>query len=305
MKVGLTIEKDVHERIERDLKKNGLKFNTFINRLIESNENLVPAYSEIDKDKRKNKTVNVLINKKNKSKWNDIINEQKDRHQSEILRGYIVSYLSKPLNIRELIIYNSIVKDLEKSILNKQSLKIKYFKDGKSEYRIVEPYRIKTTAKEEYNYLIAYCKNKKDFRSFRISRILEIKFNKVSFEDENSDLLKRVDEYYDAFLSYGEYVKVKFSEEGIKNLSKITLNRPIELDKKLVYKSEEINKIINLDEDELKDKYTKVFECSQAQAEVYFFQFLEEVLIMNPESLRDTMESRLKKAIKLIEETKF
>ncbi|PSJ31387.1 hypothetical protein UF10_05530 [Peptostreptococcus russellii] len=302
MKVGLTIEKDVHERIERELKNYDLKFNTFINRLIESSEDLVPAYSEIDKDKRKNKTVNVLINKRNKRKWNNIINEQKDRHQSEILRGYIVSYLSKPLNIRELIIFNSTVRDIKNAIFNKSSLKIKYLKDAKGEYRIVEPYRIKTTPKEEYNYLVAYCKKKKDFRSFRISRILEVKASKSELEQKNNGILKRVDKYFDAFLSYGEYVKIKFNDDGLKSLKKITLNRPLEVDKKTMYKNKEINKILKLDETELKDNHIKVFECTEAQAEVYFFQFLEKVLIMSPKSLRDTMELRLKKAIGLIDQ---
>ena len=63
---------------------------------------------------------------------------------------------------------------IKSAILNKQLLQFTYYNsNGEESKRIVEPLQI--WFKDKSWYLISYCRNKEDYRIFKISRIKEIK----------------------------------------------------------------------------------------------------------------------------------
>ena len=67
------------------------------------------------------------------------------------------------------------------AILNKQLIQFIYYNsNGEKSKRIVEPLQI--WFKDKYWYLISYCRNKEDYRIFKIARIKECEILKEHFE---------------------------------------------------------------------------------------------------------------------------
>lgn len=72
---------------------------------------------------------------------------------------------------------------IKSAILNKKLIKFTYYNsNGEESRRIVEPLQI--WFKDKSWYLISYCRNKKDYRIFKIARIKEIKTLQEHFERE-------------------------------------------------------------------------------------------------------------------------
>ena len=72
---------------------------------------------------------------------------------------------------------------IKSAILNKQLVQFTYYNsNGEESKRIVEPLQI--WFKDKSWYLISYCRNKEDYRIFKIARIKEIKMLQEHFERE-------------------------------------------------------------------------------------------------------------------------
>ena len=72
---------------------------------------------------------------------------------------------------------------IKSAILNKKLIKFTYYNsNGEESRRIVEPLQI--WFKDKSWYLISYCRNKEDYRIFKIARIKEIKTLQEHFERE-------------------------------------------------------------------------------------------------------------------------
>lgn len=72
---------------------------------------------------------------------------------------------------------------IKSAILNKQLIQFIYYNcNGEESKRIVEPLQI--WFKDKSWYLISYCRNKEDYRIFKITRIKEIKILEEHFERE-------------------------------------------------------------------------------------------------------------------------
>ena len=72
---------------------------------------------------------------------------------------------------------------IKSAILNKKLIEFNYYNsNGKESRRIVEPLQI--WFKDKSWYLISYCRNKEDYRIFKIARIEEIKTLQEHFERE-------------------------------------------------------------------------------------------------------------------------
>ena len=72
---------------------------------------------------------------------------------------------------------------IKSAILNKQRIEFTYYNSkGEESKRIVEPLQI--WYKDKSWYLISYCRNKEDYRIFKIARIKEIKTLQEHFERE-------------------------------------------------------------------------------------------------------------------------
>lgn len=72
---------------------------------------------------------------------------------------------------------------IKSAILNKKLIEFNYYNsNGEESKRIVEPLQI--WFKDKSWYLISYCRNKEDYRIFKIARIKEIKMLQEHFERE-------------------------------------------------------------------------------------------------------------------------
>lgn len=72
---------------------------------------------------------------------------------------------------------------IKSAILNKQLIQFNYYNsNGEESRRIVEPLQI--WFKDKSWYLISYCRNKEDYRIFKIARIKKIKILQEHFERE-------------------------------------------------------------------------------------------------------------------------
>lgn len=300
MRVRLTMDKRMFVLVEEEAEKYGIPLNRLMNCIISSSDSLVPRFYKIERD---NKVKDVKVNSENKDIWNDKLRQYEDSSKSELLRAYVAAYLFMPLYVREAIIYKDIIDEIKSAIENKESIKISHTKDEiKYHKREVDPYEIVTTQSEENNYLIAFCHKRQELRAFRISRISKVKnsLKKYEVKKEYMDILKKADKYFDGFLSYGKYVKVELTDAGLSMLNIITMNRPLEIDKNLIYANpEDYN--VSLTAAEVNDEHIKVFECSPYQCEAYFFQYLENVLILEPKAVRDRMYDRIKLSAQKIE----
>lgn len=301
MRVRLTIDKRMYWLLEEEAEKYSIPVNRLINQIISSSEELEPRFYKIEKD---NKVKDVKVNAENRDIWNKQLRVHGEYSKSELVRAYIAAYLFLPLFIREQIIYKNIIEEIQTAIDNNESIEISHTKNGiEYEKRIIDPYKIVTTQTEENNYLIAFCHKRQDIRTFRISRISKIKnlHEKFKVKDEYKYILNKSKEYFDGFLSYGKFVKVELTERGIGMLNIVTLNRPLEISKKSIYENPDKYQDVSISEEELENDRIKVFECSPYQCEAYFFQYLENVLILEPVSVRDKMYDRLKKGLEKIE----
>ncbi len=301
MRVRLTIDKRMYFLLEEEAEKYNITVNGLINHIISSSDKLKARFYKIEKD---NKVKDVKVNAENREIWNRQLRLHNEYSKSELLRAFIAAYLFLPIFIREKIIYKEIIEEIQNAIDNKESIEILHTKNEREyEKRMIDPYKIVTTQSEENNYLIAFCQKRQDIRSFRISRISQIKklHKRFKVKNEYECLLDKSEEYFDGFLSYGKYVKVKFTERGMNMLKIITLNRPLEISKEKIYNNPDAYIGVSIDKEELKDDKIKVFECSEYQCEAYFFQYLEDILILEPKKLRDNMHKRLKEALEKIE----
>ncbi len=97
---------------------------------------------------------------------------------------------------------------------------------------------------------------------------------KAKWEDEKyiRDTIKN----FSPFLSNGSIVKVKLSENGVKLLNSLKVNRP-----KLIKNNDNIYE----------------FECSFEQARRYFTYFLDEAIILEPKELKDYFIEKFEKAL--------
>ena len=302
MRVRLTLDKELNDLISLESKKYKLSINGLINKVISSIDSMkIISYGIKSKN---NIAIDVKINTKNEYIWMKKLIENKDLSSSEILRGCIAYYFMLSTEKREKVIYNEQIKKIESSIDRKISVKIKYRKENEEiDVRKIDAYGIFHTKIESHLYLIAFCHKRKNVRTFKLSRIESLEYCKepIIERKECLDVIENAKKYFDSFLSYGQYVKIRFDSAGMELLKKIEVNRPKEIEKKYFYDKFSDDSVIILSKEELEDKNIKIFECSEYQCRVYFYQFLDSIYILEPKEYREKMIKKFKQAIKVAE----
>ena len=161
---------------------------------------------------------------------------------------------------------------IKSAILNKQLIEFTYYNsNGEESKRTVEPLQI--WFKNKSWYLISYCRNKEDYRIFKISRIKEMKVLEEHFEREPP---KREKEKY--------------------NFKSISLE--LQIDKEMAYRvydefeNEEIRKkedgsfIVNVEYPENEWVYG------------YILSFGEYIKVLSPERAKSIIKDKLEKTLK-------
>lgn len=230
--------------------------------------------SKIKLEESSGKKVQFNLSKENEDIFFDILREKKVETEAELMRDIFFTYINNLRFKREEIIYNDTFKQIREAIKNSKKIGIKYH----STARIVNPYFIELSSKENRSYLFCYCEKNQDFRNYRISDIENIwnLQNEIYVKDE--DYIEAIRKNFDPFLSYGNEIKVRMTEEGKALYERVNLNRP-----KLLKEEGDI--------------YT--FECSDKLAKVYFAQFYDEIEIIEPESLRESFKENFKRTYEM------
>lgn len=275
-KIRVTVPSFVGDIIDNDIEDFQTNKNEFFNNLFK-NWDFEFKDKKFSYDKTSTKLIQFQLSKKNLSTYYDMNQKFKNIYEhfstAEYFRQMYISYISLIKVRRERIIFRDIVEKIEKAIESNKVIRI----SANEKSFDLEPYFIKDMEKETRTYLCSYCLTSEQYRAFRIVNINSVKLLSLTFKNRNPKYIMELEENFDPFLSYGSFVKVRLSNEGINKYNRIITNRP-----KLVEK--------------ISDNVWKV-EASEFKAELFFSGFLDDVEIIEPINLRNKIYSKLKKAV--------
>lgn len=270
-KIRITINKNIADILEEDVKSFTITRNYLINYIF---ENLKDETIEDSPETKDNKVViQFNLNKKNKEFYYDFLQERNIQVEANFIRRLIIKYALLSKHNRELFIFRDTVNRINYAIQNKKIVKIK-FRD-KRETTIL-PFHIGSSKLELSNYLFCYDYQEEIYKNYKLSNISSIYITKKTVEWTDLKFVEDIIKNFDPFLSAGKTVVAKLTSEGEYLLNTIVLNRP------------EIIKVKG-------DVYT--FKCSPEQAKRYFSYFLDEIEILEPVSLRDWFITKFERAI--------
>ncbi len=162
---------------------------------------------------------------------------------------------------------------IKSAILNKQLIRFNYYNsNGEESKRIVEPLQI--WFKDKSWYLISYCRNKEDYRIFKIARIKEIKILQEHFEREIPKELKEEKYNFNSIL-----LELEISKEMAYRVYD-------EFENNEVYKKENGNFIVKVEYPENEWVYG------------YILSFGEYAKVLNPSYAKNIIKDKLQKTLK-------
>ncbi|HOO59939.1 MAG TPA: WYL domain-containing protein [Candidatus Mcinerneyibacteriales bacterium] len=177
-------------------------------------------------------------------------------------RNLIMSYSNMASFKRERVVFAERLSLVEKAVKKKVRMAFRY-RDG---IRIMEPYTVVTDREQEFNYIFGWCVTHKDYRNYRLSNIIPTRLLKVKQEHFDKAKADEVKKHFDPFLSYGETVTVRFTNNGLYLFDNVKfLNQPRVLKR---------------------DGNVLVLESSIKKAKVYLASFLDEACVLAPPELR-------------------
>ena len=207
--------------------------------------------------------------------------------RGEYIKNVIEEYARLPYIQRERVYFASFIEEIEKAIQKERQLRI--VTDRNRIYSIY-PYKILSDPLSTANYLVGYSKryhcpeDEKRPLTLRISALQSVRLerSKSAFlkKSEQKNLVRLIASRGVQFMgSDEEKIQVRLSEQG-----KFKYRRQIHLRPTLVER---------LGEDVF------VFQCTQTQAEFYFFKFGEDAEIIQPEGLRENMAAMYERAAEI------
>lgn len=283
MKAKFSVSYLMEEKIKEDSKSFGLEKGALINRIfasfsVKKIKKLMENIRDYDIDEEGRKyPVQFNLNVRNIEVFGEIFDNIDVKNKSKIYRMLCSIYLNNSKYIREKTIFKDVVTEIDKAIKGNKKLKILY---GEKE-RVVNPYFIKGSSGEDRGYLFCYCEKNNDYRNYRLCHILNIEVIEDEREIKDKEYIEGVKKNFDPFISYGQIVKVRFTDVGKQMYERAVLNRPKLKDKE-------------------KDIY--IFQATKKLGEIYFPQFVNEVEILEPIELREWMKEKLEKALKVYKE---
>lgn len=247
-----------------------------------SNVNEFSNQNDIEKNYRKK--ISLRINK-NDFEFTSIIYNS-SQYLSTFINAIILSYLNKPQQTREKILFKDINNKIETAINNSQVIEIMYKTtyQSKIKNRNVIPYKLSISREELYNYLLYQenKENKKYAKSIHLYNIVHIRILD-QHEDVDKNVLKNFNkmELNGVQFSINEDVKYKIllSEEGKKIFNYCYLERPYKLSE-----TDETNGIY-------------YFNCSELQLFRYFAPFFKNAIILEPYEVNEKFKKYIQESL--------
>ena len=141
----------------------------------------------------------------------------------------------------------------------------------------VSPYHIGSSDLEIANYIFCYDYSEEKYKNYKLNYLKQVYTTSEIGKWEDEKYIKDVIKNFDPFLSKGQIIKIKLSENGKKLFKAIKINRP-----KLVSENGDIFE----------------FEASEEQIKRYFTYFLDDATVIEPIELKEWFIEKYENALK-------
>ena len=166
------------------------------------------------------------------------------------------------------------VERLNLAIKDKKSVYITFNDNRKVK---VSPYHIGSSDLEIANYIFCYDYSEEKYKNYKLNYLKQVYTTSEIGKWEDEDYINDVIKNFDPFLSKGQIIKIRLSENGKKLLQTIKINRP-----KLIDSKEDIFE----------------FEASEEQIKRYFTYFLDDATVIEPLELKEWFIEKYENALK-------
>lgn len=276
-KIKVTLPQNIYEIIKNDISDFNMTSNYFMNyiflNLNDKYKNFKgnPAIAEQSKEKS---SIQFNLNKESSLIYYDVLRDNNAQNESEFMRSLLIRYATNPKNKRELFIFKESVERINLAIKDKKNVYITFNDDRKVK---VSPYYIGSSDLEIANYIFCYDFSEEKYKNYKLSYLKQVYTTSEVAKWEDSDYIEDVIKNFDPFLSKGQVIKVRLSENGKKLLKTIKINRP---------------KLISEDGDLFE------FEASDEQIKRYFSYFFDEATVIEPIELKEWFIEKYENALK-------
>ena len=268
---------NIYEIIKNDISDFNMTSNYFMNyiflNLNDKYKNFKgnPAIAEQSKEKS---SIQFNLNKESSLIYYDVLRDNNAQNESEFMRSLLIRYATNPKNKRELFIFKESVERINLAIKDKKNVYITFNDDRKVK---VSPYYIGSSDLEIANYIFCYDFSEEKYKNYKLNYLKQVYTTSEGAKWEDNDYIEDVIKNFDPFLSKGQIIKIKLSENGKKLLKTIKINRP---------------KLISEDGDLFE------FEASDEQIKRYFSYFFDEATVIEPIELKEWFIEKYENALK-------
>ena len=276
-KIKVTLPQNIYEIIKNDISDFNMTSNYFMNyiflNLNDKYKNFKgnPAIAEQSKEKS---SIQFNLNKESSLIYYDVLRDNNAQNESEFMRSLLIRYATNPKNKRELFIFKESVERINLAIKDKKNVYITFNDDRKVK---VSPYYIGSSDLEIANYISCYDFSEEKYKNYKLNYLKQVYTTSEGAKWEDNDYIEDVIKNFDPFLSKGQIIKIRLSENGKKLLKTIKINRP---------------KLISEDGDLFE------FEASDEQIKRYFSYFFDEATVIEPIELKEWFIEKYENALK-------
>lgn len=212
--------------------------------------------------------------------------------QGQYIKAILEEYARKTPCEREGIFYYDRLADIQDSIEREVILVVKTMNDALFE---VKPYAVMTDTAGLYHYLVGlsesikYPENPPKVASFRISRLKRIKQRAKSYRSGKITASQRAviesqiqSKGVQFLLADNDSIAVRLTEAGVRKFQTQLHLRPVPV---------------------AVEGNLYRFNCTNYQAEYYFFKFGKDAVVLEPESLRERFKNNYKAAFEQYEDS--
>ena len=276
-KIKVTLPQNIYEIIKNDISDFNMTSNYFMNYIFLNlnykykNFKGNPAIAEQSKEKS---SIQFNLNKESSLIYYDVLRDNNAQNESEFMRSLLIRYATNPKNKRELFIFKESVERINLAIKDKKNVYITFNDDRKVK---VSPYYIGSSDLEIANYIFCYDFSEEKYKNYKLNYLKQVYTTSEGAKWEDNDYIEDVIKNFDPFLSKGQIIKVRLSENGKKLLKTIKINRP---------------KLISEDGDLFE------FEASDEQIKRYFSYFFDEATVIETIELKEWFIEKYENALK-------
>ncbi|MGP1428660.1 MAG: WYL domain-containing protein [Fusobacterium sp.] len=280
-KIKVTLPQNIYEIIKNDISDFNMTSNYFMNyiflNLNEKYKNFKgnPAIAEQSKEKS---SIQFNLNKESSLIYYDVLRDNNAQNESEFMRSLLIRYATNPKNKRELFIFKESVERINLAIKDKKNVYITFNDNRKVK---VSPYYIGSSDLEIANYIFCYDFSEEKYKNYKLSYLKQVYTTSEAAKWKDSNYIEDVIKNFDPFLSKGQIIKIKLSENGKKLLKTIKINRP-----KLITENGDLFE----------------FEASDEQIKRYFSYFFDEATVIEPIELKEWFIKKYENALKKLKD---